>query len=251
MMKHECVSDEQVASDVKQYGLSVMLIKEGENCPKFAYSVGLYHNFNHPEIIVFGLEHEIAGWVINEIGRRVKAGNHYEPGRKCRGLLEGYSCMFRQVPKGCYPEYFGYAMGFYKSGDFPVLQLVWPDKQRRWPWDDDFNPAWIWQQPLLENWPEEKMKSNWVFNKPRNPGVFTTRRVMEEGLPILDVFHNENGDWQFLCGTTTDVEQACLVCLNDIVQLDSTVNGIADLPRGWQAWRSKPGEEWRREPEQE
>jgi hypothetical protein len=142
-------------------------------------------------------------------------------------------------------------MGFYKSGDFPVLQLVWPDKQRRWPWDDDFNPAWIWQQPLLENWPEEKMKSNWVFNKPRNPGVFTTRRVMEEGLPILDVFHNENGDWQFLCGTTTDEEQCRLVCLNDIVQLDSTVSEVAELPRGWQAWREKPGGEWNREPEQD
>ena len=54
-MTHECVSDEAVAADVEKYGLSVMLVSEDDECPKFGYSIGLYRNFNHPEIIVFGL----------------------------------------------------------------------------------------------------------------------------------------------------------------------------------------------------
>jgi hypothetical protein len=247
-MSHKCVSDEQVASDVEQYGLSVMLVEEGEECPRFAYSVGLYHNFNHPEIVVFGLNLQVAGRVINELARRIKAGRPCQIGKKYRGLLEGYSCLFREVSQGCYSEYFGYALSFYNGPNFSALQLVWPDKQRRWPWDLDFNPSWISLQPLLEHWPEEKVKSHWVFAGPRNLGVFTTTRVLKDGFPILQVFHDQDGDWQFLCGLTNKNSHVKLVCLKDVVELDASVNELADLPAGWHASREHKDAAWRREP---
>jgi hypothetical protein len=246
-MGHECASDEQVAADVERYGLCVMLIKEGDEGPKFAYSVGLYHNYDHPEIIVFGLNHDVAHWVINELARRIKAGRRCQIGQQYRGLLEGYSCVFREVPKACYPDYFGYAMSFYRGDDFPALQLVWPDKQHRWPWEDDFNPHWIWQQPLLERWPGVKAKSRWKFSEPRNLGVFTTVPVLHHGLPILHVVHEEDGDWEFLCGTTVEPDQIKLVCLKDVAELDPSVNDLADLPPGWRAWRESQGASWQRE----
>jgi hypothetical protein len=49
-MTHECVSDEAVAADVEKYGLSVMLVSKDDECPKFGYSIGLYRNFDHPEL---------------------------------------------------------------------------------------------------------------------------------------------------------------------------------------------------------
>lgn len=59
----------------------------------------------------------------------------------------------------------------------------------------------------------------------------------------------ENGDWQFLCGTT-DVPAHCrLICLKDIVERASSVNDIADLPRGSRAWHERIDTEWRCEAE--
>ena len=137
--------------------------------------------------------------------------------------------------------------GFYDGDDFPALQLVWPDKENKWPWEIDFNHSWIWHQPLLEHWPDEKTKSHWVFDEPRNLGVFTITRVLHENHPILLVCHDDDGDWQFLCGATDAPEQCKLIYLKDIVELDPSVNEVADLPLDWRAWRENVDAEWRRE----
>jgi len=48
-----------------------------------------------------------------------------------------------------YAPFIGYATWFYDGAHFPALQLIWPDKGRRFPWQSGFNPDWIWAQPLL------------------------------------------------------------------------------------------------------
>jgi hypothetical protein len=42
------------------YGWHVVKILEKHETPGWAFSVGLYKNFNHPEIVVFGLNDEVA-----------------------------------------------------------------------------------------------------------------------------------------------------------------------------------------------
>ena len=37
----------------------------------------------------------------------------------------------------------------YKGQNYPALQCIWPDKSNRFPWEPDFNPNWLWAQPLL------------------------------------------------------------------------------------------------------
>jgi hypothetical protein len=50
-MSHECPPIESVIADIEKYDLSVIMIDEDEEGHRFAYSIGLYHNFKHPEII--------------------------------------------------------------------------------------------------------------------------------------------------------------------------------------------------------
>jgi hypothetical protein len=41
------------------------------------------------------------------------------------------------------------AAWFYGAGSFPALQLVWPDRAHRLPWEEGFDPD-LWSfQPLL------------------------------------------------------------------------------------------------------
>ena len=44
--------------------------------------------------------------------------------------------------------------------------------------------------------------SEWPFSDPTDVAAISTRRVIEEGYPILLVTHDEDGDWLILCGTT-------------------------------------------------
>jgi hypothetical protein len=76
--------------------------------------------------------------------------------------------------------------------------------------------------------------------------VFSTRPVREKGYPILLVTHDDNGDWQFLCDTTTDVKDGLVLHLAHIVDAYPDVHELADLPRGWIAERESEGRPWRR-----
>src|SRR5262245_43145124 len=128
-MSHECPSIESVIADIEKYDLSVMMVNEDEEGHRFTFSVGLYHSFKHPEVIVFGLKHDVAGRIINELARRIKAGERCDVGKEYDGLLEGYNCVFREAPKGCYPEYFGYAMGFTTAMTFRPCNWFGPIKK--------------------------------------------------------------------------------------------------------------------------
>jgi len=60
--------------------------------------------------------------------------------------------------------------------------------------------------------------------------TLTTTKVLDEGYPILLVTHDEDdGVWQFLCGTTNDPEDGRVVGLDCIYNLDPTVAQLSDL----------------------
>lgn len=85
-----------------------------------------------------------------------------------------------------------------------------------------------------------------AFQEHPDLGVLTTSRVLS-GAPILLVTHDDDGDWQFLCGTTNDPVDGRIVHLKHIVAMDPTVSEVADLPLGWRAFRDEVGGSWTRE----
>lgn len=47
--------ERKALADVQQHGWHVLKVMEDNEGPAFAYTVGLYHSFGHPELIVVGL----------------------------------------------------------------------------------------------------------------------------------------------------------------------------------------------------
>jgi hypothetical protein len=79
--------------------------------------------------------------------------------------------------------------------------------------------------------------------------VFATRRVTELGYPVLVVSHDaDDGAWQFLCGTTNDPKDGVTESLASMLERDPVLDELADLPRGWIAWREDKESDWVREP---
>jgi hypothetical protein len=127
--------DEHIARHVRDTGWAVQLIPEDESGPGFAYTTGLFHNYGHAELIIFGLAVEDMHAVLNDCGELVKSGRKLEPGQKLGGILgEGYDVLFREVkaPQS-YDQHVTYTKAFYKGRDFPLLQVVWPDARGRFP----------------------------------------------------------------------------------------------------------------------
>jgi hypothetical protein len=91
------------------------------------------------------------------------------------------------------------------------------------------------------------MSDDWPFEDPPNVAAITTVKVLDEGHAILLVTHDDDdGSWQFLCGTTGDAADGRVVGLECIVQKDPSLRELADLPLGWRAWRASPSDPWRR-----
>jgi hypothetical protein len=234
---HDTEAEKQILSDVAEHGFHVALLNSDGYSPSFAYTIGLYKTYGYPELVCFGLHLDLLHSMLWEGKRLLDKQPELDLTAGYADFLEGFDVRFLRVNEDRYSDYLGYAKWFYDGGNFPVLQLVWPDKQAQYPWDDAFNPNWKFKQPLLDR------NTDFKFREERNLGVFTTRQVLE-GKPVLRVSHDVDGDWQFLCDTTSDVGDLKLVALEEIVQRDSTLNKLFELNYGWSAWRETPEHDW-------
>lgn len=235
--------ERKLLDDVRDHGWHLLMVEADANCPGFVYSVGLYQTLHHPEVILFGLNPtKMMGVIINDIGRLIREGRRFENECESDELLEGYSCTFRTVPVAVYPDYLGFAMWYYRPASFPAVQCFWPDRNGRYPWQSDCNAGVRSRQPILFQ------RIGWRFYEPKEQAVLTTRFVLDDGLPILRVVHDHDGDWQFLCGSLVETRDAKVVCLESIVEMSPGISELADLPLGWCAERDAPGSPWHRRP---
>lgn len=82
------------------------------------------------------------------------------------------------------------------------------------------------------------------FSLPGSSGVYACTHVLDDGMPILYVGHDDDGDWEFLCdGAPEDCDDR-LVPLGDVLDRDDTVKEIADLGCGCSASREVVGGKW-------
>jgi Domain of unknown function (DUF4262) len=142
--------EQRVFNNIEEYGSHIINVIEDDSLPGFAYSIGHFWKKKHPEIIVIGLKADIAKFVLNEIGRRIrKNGETFEPGNFYDGLIDGFPCQFFQVDKNHYHEYVGWARWFYEGNDFSLLQCVYPSMKGAFPWDEDTSDWFKNWQPVL------------------------------------------------------------------------------------------------------
>jgi hypothetical protein len=145
-------AERKAISDIKNYGLHIIYVFEDEEFPGFAYTIGLYENYLHPEIIIIGLKAELSKVLLNNMAYEIKHGKNYTAGMFHEGVLDNYLCYFGEVPKTGYREHVGWAMWFYEGTDFPLIQCVYPAVSGKFPWEKDFpEDARFFFQMLIES----------------------------------------------------------------------------------------------------
>jgi len=228
---------EKFLEDIDKYGFTVLMLEATDYLPSFAYTVGLWKNFKHPEVISFGLSVQNLQTLLNTVGKLVKEGKVMKQNRTYEDFFDSGKTEFIKVDERNIQDYFGTAIDFYNSRDFQAIQLVWTDHNNKFPWETDFEENLKYRQPLLDR------NADFKFREAKNLGIFTTRQWLELGKPILKVVHDNDGDWQFLTGDQMP-DDGKLVSLEEMVKSDKTLNEVFDLDYGEEAEREWIEGEW-------
>jgi hypothetical protein len=130
----------ELAANIQKHRWLVFSVA-GETQPLYSYTVGLFETFGHPEVVLSGLNMELAQTLLNDIGNAVAQGVRREPEELYDDILSGYPCLFKAVPVTVYEQYFGRALVFYGETTFPVLQCLWPDSLKRFRGDFGYDQS--------------------------------------------------------------------------------------------------------------
>ena len=136
--------DRKMFRDILEHGCQVIAVEAGPRSLDFSYSVGLFLNFSHPEILIMGVSSQSCHKAINQICREAAGGRAVREGDERTELFDvPRPVKFVPVDKQRYFDYLGYAAWFYRSllyrvsppmeHKFPVLQGLWADKNLLYP----------------------------------------------------------------------------------------------------------------------
>jgi len=177
--------------------------------------------------------------LINDVANLIKDGRAIEISKTYDIIFQNSRAEFLKVDDRNLSDYFGTAIDFYSTKNFPAIQLVWTDRNDKFPWEENFDEEFIYKQPLLDR------NADFKFREEKNLATFTTRQWLELRKPILHVVHDNDGDWQFLTGDQTP-DDIKIVALEQLILLEGTLNEVFDLEFGEEAERDFVGGKWTR-----
>ncbi len=83
--------------------------------------------------------------------------------------------------------------------------------------------------------------------EPSNLAIYICNHVFDRSRSVLFVSHEENGDWQFLCGNVDhDSDSVHVVGIGHLIADDPSLSSLADLPVNWSAERPSANDPWLR-----
>lgn len=178
--------DRKLVADVRRHGWGVLGIDAGDSLPGWAFTAGLWHAFGCPEVAMFGLRFpDMQAW-LNDVGEQIRAGNRLRPNELRAGVLPNFSVTCRPVHDSWYRELFGWALWFTQRPPLPIVQVVWPDSEGRFPWDQGCGERCRFDQPQLwlpkdehpmGRWTRVGQRDPWPFPDDAATRAFTTRRI--------------------------------------------------------------------------
>lgn len=116
----------------------------------YAYTIGLHDSLQFPDIVVFGLTPVAIKGLIDLIVEQVSNGVDIPLDTPVTGLLDNeLRCVFASVDTVECGNLFQTAALWYQRRDFPMVQLLWPDRSGWLPGESGFDAALVRAQPVI------------------------------------------------------------------------------------------------------
>jgi hypothetical protein len=247
--------DRWLRSTIADVGWAVVTVAADQS---HAYTIGLWHSFNLPELSMFGLEAADMQVWLNDCVRVLRERGDTGDDEPFDGVLDGFPVLLRPVDRSWHAALFGAMCNYYRTDEVPVRQVIWPDRDGRWPWDEAATTGcrenqlrgWlpVWAHPaggwrlvgeLALDWPFDELQPDTT--------VMASAEVVAGTLPIVAVTHDDEGGWDFLDERGYADEAVGWVHFGQLYRDQPWLARFADLPRDAQAWLGEDGQ-WRRRP---
>ena len=139
--------EQEFVTQIREHGWHSTSVLEDDEGPGFTYTTGFCVNLGMPEVILFALNPDVAHDVLWDVYREAKGGRQFPIGVRVPDVFANVDAFLVPVGKEAYPYFLGWSTWFYGGDEFPCVQLVWPDKEGRFPWQDGIEESFKRLQP--------------------------------------------------------------------------------------------------------
>lgn len=119
----------------------------------FAYTIGFYEQFKHPEIIITGIEPKQAYRVLFQIYNAIKYDNKsYDTSQIYTNILANeYPVLFTEVEHSNRKKHAELLDWYYQKDNkqYKFYQLVWSDNNRLFPWQEGSDQSIVKNQYFI------------------------------------------------------------------------------------------------------
>lgn len=144
---------EACVAEIKKNGWAIAIQESNQpeaRPPTAAYTIGLYEQFGHPELLVFGLTVPTMRGVLTRMAEAIKrTGGSFQAGEFYPDVIKKREVLLRAVAAHEIYKEMGIAQVYYGRRHYTALQIVWPDATGRFPWETGFAVEHRRRQPLL------------------------------------------------------------------------------------------------------
>ena len=142
--------DRDIAAKAAQQGWTAIGVDDYD--PSFVYSVGLMYSAKHPEIIILGLKDQNYA-LLAAVIKLIQQGKSFAAPGRYDDALEDVPLAVREVHPSQHESFLGYAMAYCRHhgdiGGLKAVQVFWPDRDGKFPFDPDCDPGVATEQQLL------------------------------------------------------------------------------------------------------
>ena len=145
---------ERARADIEKFGWHLVMVPGADNKPGFVYTLGLWENYGHPEVIVFGSGPNPKGFAfaLKKLAERVVAGESFKDGTISKKAFRDHDGAVKNVLPIYRHSYFGIAGRHYGNFSFPSVQLFWPDAKGLFMWQSGFEASLLpFQRALFQD----------------------------------------------------------------------------------------------------
>jgi hypothetical protein len=147
--KHSNEYERKLLSNISKHGWQCTSVGVGESTPCFSYTIGLYHSYGYPELLVLGLPPRNAHGVLSVAASAAARGRPFELDQPTDRLFRGFPAVFVRVPAAEYRNYVLSDVWYYEGIAFPLFQIVWPFEDGAFPWHPSVTAERRQSQPVL------------------------------------------------------------------------------------------------------
>ncbi len=134
---------------IREHGWIETHIAQDAAGPGFSYTTGFWLKFELPELMLFSLPQEISHDIFWNFFHDLNEGKRFATNEPVSDILTGFDVILKPVLVENFAEHFGWSRWFYGGDSFQVLQIFFPDKQGRFPWEDEVREGFGKLQPDL------------------------------------------------------------------------------------------------------